>query len=370
MSEPRTIVYAGGGTGGHLFPGLAVADHVAKHRPELRQVFLIGWRRTELDILGRYGYEHFAMDTPQMPQRVRELHPFIWRFARAYRRSKRYLAENNVAAVVGLGGYGSVPMVLVARRRVPVVLLEQNTIPGKANRWLSRWADVVVTSFEETAGYFGRRVRVQHLGNPVREGIAAGNRAEGRIRLGLSPERPTVLVWGGSLGAHAVNTAVTGNLERLKELSSRIQVVHQTGRDDENAVRAVYVQAGMQAHVAGFMDAPTAYAAADVFVGRAGATTLAEVCLAGLPAVLIPYPLAAADHQMKNARALERAGAALVIDQSELTPERLWDTVVGLLVDDVARQQAAEAARRLGRPHAAADVAELVLAKVGNGPGR
>ncbi len=364
MVQSPTVIYAGGGTGGHLFPGLAVAECLARKRPELRQLFLTGRRPTERDILAHFAYERVEMSAPRAPRWFWQYPGFIVRFAFAWRRCRRLLRRNNVVAVVGLGGYGSVPIVIACSGRCPVMLLEQNTIVGRANRFLSRWADVVVVAWDRSREYFGPDVDVRHLGNPVRSTIADVARKDALDKLGLSETRQTVLVWGGSQGAHAINEAVVDGLGALKEVYDRVQFVHQTGSEDESAVKAAYDRAGLPAHVGAFMNAPTAYSAADLFVGRAGATTLAEVCIIGLPMILVPYPHAAAGHQDANARVAQRAGAAVVIDQDELTGELLAEGIGELLMDPDRRAKMATAAKSMARPQAAENVAELVIEKI------
>lgn len=364
MVQRPTVIYAGGGTGGHLFPGLAVAECLARKRPELRQLFLTGRRPTERNILANFGYERVEMFAPRAPCRVWQYPAFAVRFAFAWLRCRRLLRRNNVVAVIGLGGYASAPMVTACAGRCPVVLLEQNTIVGRANKFLSRLADVVVVAWARSRECFGPDVDVRHLGNPVRSAIADVTRKDALDRLGLSEVRQTVLVWGGSQGAHAINEAVVDGLGVLKEVRDRVQFVHQTGPEDESAVKKAYDRAGLPAHASAFMDAPTAYSAADLFVGRAGATTLAEVCIVGLPMILVPYPHAAAGHQDLNARVTQRAGAAVVIDQSELTGERLADAIGELLTDPDRRAKMTAAAKSMARPQAVENVAELIISEI------
>lgn len=366
MTEQRpTIIYAGGGTGGHLLPGLAVAECVGRRRSDLRQVFLSGRRETERKILSSFGCELIELPAPKGPAHVWEYPWFLVRFVLAYCRCKRLLRDNNVKAVVGLGGYGSVPVVLAGSGRCATILLEQNVLAGRANKLLSRFADVVEVAWENSREDFRKGVEVVHLGNPVRGDIGKVARKDALAKFGLDADRQTVLVWGGSQGAHAINEAVTGALAHLSSLKDRVQFVHQTGEEDAPAVKAAYEKAGFKAHVAGFMHAPTAYGTADLFVGRAGATTLAEVCVVGLPMILVPYPHAAAGHQAANAVVIESAGAALVIEQGELTGEMLAGKIGELLSNAGRREEMTGCARNLARPSAAEDVAELILKRIG-----
>lgn len=366
MTQERpTIIYAGGGTGGHLLPGLAVAECIGRMRPELRQAFLTGRRETERKILSGFGCDLIEMTSPRAPAHVWNYPGFLARFALAYRSCKRLLRSGNVKAVVGLGGYGSVPVVMAASGRCATILMEQNVLAGRANKTLARFADAVIIAWESSRGDFRRGTEVIHLGNPVRSDIGKIERSVALAKLGLASDKQTVLVWGGSQGAHAINEAIVNALEFLAPLKERVQLVHQTGEADEAWVKTAYEKAGVKAHVAGFMHAPTAYGAADLFVGRAGATTLAEVCVVGLPMILVPYPHAAAGHQAANAVVLEAAGAAVIIEQKDLTGASLAGEITELLSDGGRCGEMSNGARGLARPTAAQDVAEFILKRIG-----
>ncbi|MFN8544757.1 MAG: undecaprenyldiphospho-muramoylpentapeptide beta-N-acetylglucosaminyltransferase [Candidatus Binatia bacterium] len=345
------VVIAGGGTGGHLFPGLALADELAAR----------GWRVVWVGTVA--GIEARVVPTTPYP-----LHLVPGRqvrgggVARALfgvlalldgaRRACGLLRSLAPQLVVGVGGYASAATVVAARlARLPTVLLEQNAIPGATNRVLGRLAGRVCVGFEAAAAFFPAG-RVLHTGNPVRRDIlAAAHR---------SPHaRPGLLVFGGSQGAHRLNEVSVEAVRLLGGRAAGIDVVHQTGSADREAVAAGYAAIGVPARVDAFIDdMATAYAAADLAVSRAGAMSCAELTAVGLPAILVPYPFAADDHQRANAEALRRAGAAEVILDRELTGERLAGAVRGLLGDPAALARAARAALALGRPDAAARVAD------------
>jgi len=263
------------------------------------------------------------------------------------------LAELRPSLVVGVGGYASVAVVVAAAmRRVPTVLLEQNVVPGAANRWLARFARAVCVGFAESIPYFpaGRAV---HTGNPVRAGI---------LRPRAARPRPGILVFGGSAGAHRLNQATLDALTLLGPVARDLDVTHQTGGADLDGVRAAYERLRLGVRVEPFItDMGAAYASADVVVARAGAMTCAEVTAVGLPSVLVPYPYAADDHQRRNAEVLAGAGAAELILDAELTGERLAATLRALLEDADRRTAMASHARALGRPDAAARVADTCL---------
>jgi UDP-N-acetylglucosamine--N-acetylmuramyl-(pentapeptide) pyrophosphoryl-undecaprenol N-acetylglucosamine transferase len=268
----------------------------------------------------------------------------------------RVLSRRGPAAVVGVGGYSSGPVVLLAALRgIPTMVLEQNVVPGLTNRLLARWVRSAAVTYEDTLPFFRGKGVV--TGNPVRpEFVGAGPHTQAGAR---------VLVVGGSQGAHAVNLAMIEAAPRLAAGRPEVEIVHQTGPRDLDRVRGGYEQAAVQARVEAFLDplAPE-MAAASIVVCRAGATTLAELGAMGRPAVLVPFPAAADDHQRRNARSLEAAGAAAVIEQDALTGAALADVLVSLLDAPDRLRTMSEAMRRQGRPDAAERIVDHLLAEV------
>jgi UDP-N-acetylglucosamine--N-acetylmuramyl-(pentapeptide) pyrophosphoryl-undecaprenol N-acetylglucosamine transferase len=342
-----------------LVPGLAVADALLRREPDARVVFVGSERPIERQILAVSGYEHVAL--PIEPPRAAFRRPL--RFARGLWRSltaaRRLFLETEPAAVVGLGGFASVvPLLTAARRGVPMVLLEQNAIPGRATRRFAAKASCVCVSFEQTRQHLPGAATGHVTGNPVRADIAAlAERHDEPVG------EPTLLVLGGSQGASGVNAAVVAAVERLRPELSSWRVVHQTGERDEAGARESYARCGQPATVAAFLSPMGPhYAAATLIVSRAGATTLAEVACAGTPSVLVPYPHAADDHQRANARVFADAGAARIVEQSpDAAAARLVEELRPLLSDRSARDTMRRAMHTLARPDAAADVVERVL---------
>jgi UDP-N-acetylglucosamine--N-acetylmuramyl-(pentapeptide) pyrophosphoryl-undecaprenol N-acetylglucosamine transferase len=272
---------------------------------------------------------------------------------------------------VGVGGYSSGPVVLVAAvRGIPTMVLEQNAVPGLTNRTLSRWVRAAAVTYAETLPYFGNKGFV--AGNPVREEFfTATSNFEGRtsneeLRTSTSGLRtgnvPTLLVIGGSQGSHAINVAVVGAASAVTRTSGEFALVHQTGERDAAEVRRAYAAANVGARVEAFLD-PMAQemAGADLVVCRAGATTLAELAAAGKPAVLVPFPAATDDHQRKNARVLADAGAAVLIEQRDLTAERLARTVADLFANGARLDAMGRAMRGFARPDAADRIVDRLL---------
>jgi UDP-N-acetylglucosamine--N-acetylmuramyl-(pentapeptide) pyrophosphoryl-undecaprenol N-acetylglucosamine transferase len=270
--------------------------------------------------------------------------------------------RENPKVVLGTGGYVSAPLSLAARLMGrPLVLQEQNSIPGLANRLLARIANEVHLSFLEARGYFSRKDHLKITGNPVRAHILSGDRESSLREFQLQPGRPTVFVFGGSLGATRINEATLDTLRRLKGRVD-VQFILQTGRPDYERVRAAVDSEGLPACVLPFVKKiHMAYAAADLVVCRAGAMTLAEIAVCGLPAVLVPYPYAAHNHQEVNASNMVDRGAAVCIVDAELTGERLAKEVAHLLADRQALSRMSANARLFARPDAASRLARTLL---------
>lgn len=363
MTATETYLFAGGGTGGHLFPGLAVAEELRERRPGCRIVFVGSERPIEAEILAEAGEEH----VPLPIRSSADLKTRPWRFVldnvRAVCAAGRLLEDHRPRAVLGLGGFASFPLLLQAQwQRVPMLLLEQNAIPGRVTRWQARKARAVCLTFPESAQRLPR-APCQVTGNPVRQSIAQLAQLRGEF------DGRILLVLGGSQGAESLNQAVRAWVAEQRELLNGWTIWHQTGPRQQAEIAAEYARLGVPAEVAPFWsDLPERYAAAGLVVSRAGATTIAELLCAGKPMVLLPYPHAADDHQRANAASLVQAGAAEVvehaIDAAE-TARRLAEVLTPLLGDPDRRRRLADAARALARPNAARTVVDLLLAVAG-----
>lgn len=359
-----TVLFAGGGTGGHLFPGIAVAEELRRRRPASAILFAGSERPIDRRILERSGFE----TVPLPAESLTTLRRAPWRFVRgtwnSFRAARRLLAERRPTVVVGLGGFASAAVVAsAARRRIPVVLLEQNVIPGRATRWLSRWCDALCVSFPETLEHLPAKWRRRCVvtGNPVREEIVKLHHRKRECEADRS-ER-TLLVLGGSLGSQSVNELTLAFAERSAAELRGWRIAHQAG-EQAAAVASQYTALGVSADVASFFEnMPDQYARADLVVSRAGATTLAEVACAGIPAVLIPYPLAADDHQRVNADVFAGAGAAISVSERPslgAATVELCRVLKPLLVDADERSARGQAMRSRAMPDAAARVAETI----------
>ena len=361
MTRPVTLVIAGGGTGGHLFPGIAVARELLRRIPGARVSFVGTSRGLEARIVPKEGFEldlirSAGLKGKSIAARARGAALVPVGLLDAW----RVVARRRPDVVMGVGGYSSGPVVLAAAlRRVPTLVLEQNAVPGLTNRMLAPWVRAAAVTYDETLPFFKGKGFVS--GNPVRREFFETTTAERR-----TPQPFTILVLGGSQGAHAINVAVAAAAPLLAQRREAVVLVHQTGERDLATVRAAYERAGVAARAESFLDAVAhEMAAADLVICRAGATTLAELAAAGRPAVLIPFPGATDDHQRKNAEVLSRAGAAVLLDERELTPQGLADVAADLVQDAGRRNLMAQAMRTFARPDAATRIVDRLLALVG-----
>lgn len=349
------ILIAGGGTGGHVFPALALA---AVLRQRGFDVHLVGTATgREVTAVPAAGFPlHLLPGTQVRGGGVRRAVGGALVAAWGTLHAGRLVRRLRPRLVVGVGGYASVAAVLAARlARLPIVLLEQNAVPGAANRLLGRLATSVCLGFEEAAPYFpvGRTV---YTGNPVRPQVLAAPPASPR-------QRPGLLVFGGSQGARRLNDAVLAALALLGPRAQRIDIVHQSGAADHARVAEGYRTLGIAARVETFIDdMGAAYRAADLVVSRAGAMSCAELTALGVPAILVPYPWAADDHQRRNAEVLVQAGAARLLLDRDCDGPHVATLLGTLLEDEATRAAMARAARALGRPDAAEHAAEACVA--------
>ncbi len=352
-------ILAGGGTGGHVIPALAIAQELQKTYDA--EILFIGTARgIENRLVPAAGYSLHLIEVGAL-NRV-SLATRLKTFARlpgAVWDARRVLADFQPDVVIGVGGYASGPAMLAAiMKSIPTLAFEPNVVPGFANRIVARWVSAAAVHFEETAKYFHH---AEVTGVPVRKAffeIAEKVPVEGR---------PTLLVFGGSQGAHAINQAMTQCLPELLKQVPGLHIIHQTGERDYNDAQAAYQREGASAEVSAFIsDMPTIFARADLLLCRSGASTVAEVAAAGKPAIFVPFPRAADDHQRVNAQALERAGAAVVLEETKLDDVWLVDTVSALLGDPRRLRRMGEAARSLSHPNAARDIAKMASELAGN----
>lgn len=351
------VIIAGGGTGGHLFPGIAVAEELIARGHAVR--FVGTEKGIEARAVPKAGYPLDLIDIAGIKAKgMKGTLSGLFRVPRAMRQSRAILRRETPAVVVGVGGYASGPMVLAAAlNKTPTAILEQNSVPGFTNKVLGRFVKVIFGAFKTAENSFAKR-KYRLVGNPVRRAVreALGDGAGGAAGEG-------VLVVGGSQGAHAVNELVFAAMKLLRAIGQAPRIVHQTGEKDREDFARRYAEAEIAADVRAFIDdMGAAYRGAAVVVARAGASTLAELTMMGKPAILIPFPFAADDHQTVNARELADAGAAYLLAQATTSPAELADAMRGLLEDGDARRAMAAASRALGRPRAHVEIADAIEA--------
>jgi UDP-N-acetylglucosamine--N-acetylmuramyl-(pentapeptide) pyrophosphoryl-undecaprenol N-acetylglucosamine transferase len=371
-SPRRTVLVAGGGTAGHVFPAIAVAHELVRLDPGVEPVFVGTEHRLEGRLVPEAGFRLHHIDVLPIPRR---LSPGLLKVPNALRRSINRCVEiarsEDAVGAVTFGGYVSFPLDWAAARlQLPLVIHEQNSVPGLANRFAGRWADRIAVTFPGSADRFAHPEKAAVTGNPVREEMLSldqgARREEARAHFGLKPDVPTLLIFGGSQGARSINRAAVGTYG-LWSQPARVQILHAAGQNLHRESSAAWERArsgggGPLVRCLDFIDdMAAAYAAADAVVCRAGATSIAELTALGKPALLVPYPHATADHQLHNGRALAQAGGAVVVGDGELDAGDVVAAVEPWLLDPAAREEVASASRAFGRRDAATNVARLIL---------
>lgn len=352
----KTILICGGGTGGHIYPAIAIADEYRRRQPEAGVVFVGTRYGLETKLVPKAGYRiEFisigGLKGKNIASTLKNMIRMPWAFVQAW----QILSSYRPAAVVGVGGYASGPVVLLAAlRKIPTMIHEQNAYPGVTNRILAKFVKSIAVAFPEALANMERPGEV--TGNPIRNEFfeaGAARRAGAKRRL---------LVFGGSQGSKLLNDAMSGALLFLAHLRDQIEIVHQTGpRDHERVVALYHASAFPAARVVPFLDPMSSeMAAADLVVSRSGAMTVGELTATGRPSILVPFALATNNHQEMNARYLERAGAAVVILERELTPEKLAGVISSILGDQARLELMGKAAKELGAPEATGKIVDLL----------
>jgi len=366
MSVPTTVLFAGGGTGGHLYPGISVAMALRKVWPGVCPVFLCTTREIDRMILEPTGFEFVPQ--PIVPP-VRSISGLL-RFWRRWRETKdlvrQILRERRPAAVLGLGGYAAGAAVkYAAQKGIPAAILNPDVIPGKANKYLARYVKAVCCQFPQTRAFVSaeHQPKLRMTGCPIRpEILALPERAEAAARLGLDASLLTLVVTGASQGAQTVNEAVLTTLPQMN--FQGWQMLHLAGLDHASAVNTAYRQQSLRASVIDFTAAMAdVWAVADLAISRAGASSCAELTACGVPSILMPYPYHKDRHQRANAKVLVDAGAALLLDDEKdgvKNAAKLRPLLEPLLRDAARRSAMAAAAKQLGRPDAADQIAGVI----------
>ena len=355
------IVIAGGGTGGHLFPGIAIAEEILARGDNHKVVFIGTKKGIEHRMLGQLGYELQEIDVEGVKGRgLKALINAAYQIPHSMWQSRQILKRFCPDVVIGVGGYASGPVVVAASMmRKPTAIAEQNAMPGITNRILSRFANLIFVTYAQTQEWFPQS-KVIVSGNPVRK-VFAVRRAGAKVK-----QYRQLLIFGGSQGAAAINKNVIAMMPQLQKMKDKLHVLHQTGDREFQIVKQAYEQQGLEAQVTPFIiNMADAYAQADLIICRAGATSIAEITAAGKAAILIPFPFAANDHQTKNAEVLDSAGAAVIIKEHELTGENLFGVIDDLLSNRKKLLQMEEASAKLGNIKAAAKIVDACMELAG-----
>lgn len=356
------VVIAGGGTGGHIFPGIAIAEEL-KRRDESAEVIFIGTEHgIEASIVPKEGYpiRYLRAEGIVGKSLMKKFSSVIKTIFSVYD-SYKLLKGLRPDALIGLGGYASFGPVFTGYiLSIPTIIMEQNSVPGLANKFLGKIADIVCVTYHESISFFSKS-KTYITGNPVRHKILTASRESGYQLFGLEKGRFTIFVFGGSSGARKINNALCGAFNHIHDIRDKIQFLHQTGKNDYEMVRETYRKWGIKGTVSPFIhQMPEAYAVADLIISRAGATTLAELTALGRTAILVPYPYAAGHHQELNAQRLSEMGAARVIFDHELDGEILAKNIRELYDDPGTRLEMQRASKSLGRPDAAQKIVEIM----------
>lgn len=367
MGEQAVYLFAGGGTGGHLFPGLAVAHALRERDPDARIVFLTTTRDLDRKLLSPTGFEQITQVVQPLASNPLRWPRFWWSWRTSVAAARRLIRRRKPRAVLGLGGYAAGPPVVAAKREgARAAILNPDAVPGRANRYLGRFASLVVTQFDVSAAHFPIEANCQRWGCPIRATFATQpDVAQARAHFKLDPEKPTIVVTGASQGARTINEALPLVWGEFAKNHPDWQILHLAGEADAHETRVAYARSGAPAAVLPFThDMHLALGAADVVVSRAGASTLAELTALGKPSVLLPYPYHRDQHQRHNAQALVDAGAAIIVEDRKSGPVnavRIREALMQL-GDSTRRAEMTVAAATLGQTNAAARVAAWMAA--------
>ncbi|MCR8845745.1 undecaprenyldiphospho-muramoylpentapeptide beta-N-acetylglucosaminyltransferase [Paenibacillus sp. SC116] len=361
------VVLSGGGTGGHIYPALAIARECEKRDPSSTFLYIGTERGLESKLVPEQGIPFASIDITGFRRKLSlENVKTVLRFISGVRRAKQMLKDFKPDVVIGTGGYVCGPVVYAAAKLgIPTIVHEQNVIPGLTNKFLSRYVDTVAISFEDSKSYFAKANHVLFTGNPRATEVVEASRERGYASLGLPPSSPIVMVVGGSRGAKAINEAMIGMLPHLKRLPD-VHFVYVTGQGYYEETRKA-VLAGSQSirnhlHVLPYIaNMPEVLAATTLVISRAGASSLAELTALGIPSILIPSPNVTNNHQEANARSLEQAGAAIMVKESQLNAAALFGQIEQLLNHDDKRKQMSEQAKAFGQPDSATRIVNEML---------
>jgi len=363
----KCFFFAGGGTGGHIYPAVAVAEQIVKIQPTAKIHFFCSNRNIDEQILGRTGFEYTQLAAKGFSIRPGKLIDFCSSFLVSYKIAKEVIAKSEGAVVIGAGGFVSGPVCLAAHKSdVPIGLLNVDILPGRANKIIARWADEIFVQFEETAQSFVHKsAKVNVVGCPLRSGFGNPEPNKAIEQLGLEKDKKTLLITGASSGSENINRAVCSLLEKLNAFADDWQIVHLAGLGNFEKVKSEYGSAKIGHKVLGYFDdMPNLLAAADLVIGRSGAVSVAEFAAAGTPGICMPYPYHRDKHQYLNAGKLVEAGAAVIVDDLPDEKDRaewLWEELEELMKDENKREEMKRNYKAIAKKEASLKVAEKLV---------
>lgn len=359
----KTVIISGGGTGGHVYPAIGIANELRKIEPKLRIVFVGTKERLESRVVPQYGFEFCTIPVAGFPRKITlQWLPVIYKLASGLTKSMKILHQLKPAVVIGTGGYVSGPVLFSAvLRDIPTVIQEQNAFPSITNRILARWVDEIHVALEAAKKYFEPH-KTHVTGNPIRSEFGSAKENTRYSEFGLKPSLTTITITGGSQGAHAINMSVLKALEQLETMADKIQIIHQTGPEDYEQVKRCYQKSSIRSLVRSYFDEiPKVYGITDLVICRAGGMTISEITACGLPAILVPFPYATAEHQRFNAQAMVDAGAAVMILEDRLSGELLAQKITEILNDQKRFKEMTEASKNVSKPDAAYKIAKMIF---------
>jgi UDP-N-acetylglucosamine--N-acetylmuramyl-(pentapeptide) pyrophosphoryl-undecaprenol N-acetylglucosamine transferase len=363
----KTFFFAGGGTGGHIYPAVAVAEKIARLAPDAKIHFFISSRDIDKRVLSKTNFQYTILPAVGFTIRPAKLWQFVKMFLTSSKIAGQVLHEAANPVVIGVGGFVAAPVCRVAHKMsVPVSLLNVDMVPGRANKLIARWADKIFVQFEETAEHFGRfRKNVIVAGCPLRAPFENPNPQKVKEMLALDKDKKILLITGASSGSQNINRTICSLLDKLADFKDKWQIVHLTGIANFEQVKAAYAHAAIKHKVLDYWDDMAGLlSASDLVIGRSGAVSVAEYAAAGVPSICMPYPYHRDTHQYLNAGKLVEVGAAIIVDDVGDDTDRqewLWEELQPLLKDDKTRLQMKESCKLVAKTDAARKIAETLL---------
>jgi UDP-N-acetylglucosamine--N-acetylmuramyl-(pentapeptide) pyrophosphoryl-undecaprenol N-acetylglucosamine transferase len=363
----KNFFFAGGGTGGHIYPAVAVAEQIAKIKPDAKIHFFCSNRNIDKQILEKTSFEFTRLTAVGFSAHPGKLIGFCKSFLTSYKTAKKIIAESKDTVVIGAGGFVSAPVCLAAHKcKIPIGLLNVDIVPGRANKVISRWAHEIFIQFEETTQYFKRKGgNVTIAGCPLRSGFDNPHPNKVIEQLGLDKDKKTLLITGASSGSQNINRAVCSLLEKLDAFSDGWQIVHLAGVNNYEKVNSEYSDAKISHIVLGYFDdMANLLAAADLVIGRSGAVSVAEFAASETPSICMPYPYHKDRHQYLNAGKLVEVGAAVIVDDLPDEKDRsewLWEELEELMKDNEKLQEMKDSCRTIANKKAAQEIAQKLI---------